>query len=391
MEKDQKPLRVAIACQGGGAHTAFTAGVLDRLLEDDRQSFEIVSLSGTSGGAVCALIAWYGLSQKNPALARKLLKDFWADNSANSLLEKLWNISALSAARSPIEVKVSPYFPGLSWGMTQVRLQGELLQKLLGFGDGGQLSPWSSFFRPQLEGFILRPEFIDLQRLLEKYIDFDSLPDTLESPQLLVGAVQVCTGQFKAFDSRQEKILPEMILASAALPSLFKAVHVKDEVYWDGLFSQNPPIREFVCGVERTEKPDQIWVVQINPRERDKEPTTVEEILDRRNELSGNVSLQQEINSIKTLNKVAGAAEDLFTAHPELSDSPAGEALRKYKQVKICRIEIDETELFSDQTSDLDYASKLDRSPEFIQQLVEHGQSQAQSFLNGWPEKTVYE
>ncbi len=391
MEKQQRPVRVAIACQGGGAHTAFTAGVLDKILEHNSQSFDIVALSGTSGGAVCALCTWYGLSKDDPEMARKLLNDFWTDNSAYSFLEKLWNLSALWAVKAPIEAKVSPYFPGLSWAMDQATLQGDFIQKMLGAGDVGVFSSWTAFARSELDKYVIRPEFLDLKRLLEKHVDFTSLPRRKKKPRLLVGAVEVCTGEFKAFDSMKDVILPETILASAALPSLFKAVHLEDGIYWDGLFSQNPPVREFVKGIALADKPDQIWVIQINPRRRDKEPTTVEEILDRRNELSGNVSLEQEIDSIKTLNKVARAADKLFTAHPEISATPAGEPLRKYKTVKICRIEIDEESLFSDEVSGLDYASKLDRDPSFIQRLIKHGKSQAQSFLDGWPEMVDYE
>ncbi len=391
MEKLQKPVRVAIACQGGGAHTAFTAGVLNKILEQTRQPFEIVALSGTSGGAVCALFTWYGLSKNDPEMARKLLNGFWTDNSANSFMEKLWNLWALGAVRAPVEAKVSPYSPGLSWALDQALLQGDFMQKMLGFGDVGVFSSWSAFARSELEKYSLRGEFLDLKRLLEKHIDFSSLPRCLKKPRLLVGAVEVRTGEFKAFDSKIEPILPETILASAALPNLFKAVHIDNGVYWDGLFSQNPPVREFVKDVDLADKPDQIWVIQINPSKRDTEPTTVEEILDRRNELSGNVSLEQEIDFIKTLNKVVKATDELFKAHPEISASPAGDALRRYKTVKICRIEIDEQRLFSDRASGLDYASKLDRSPSFIQRLVEHGKSQAESFLDGWPESVDYE
>jgi NTE family protein len=85
--------RIAIACQGGGSHTAFTAGALKRLLEDDR--YEVVAVSGTSGGAICAVLAWYALIQHNgegaAARATRLLDSFWRDNSANELYDWLLN------------------------------------------------------------------------------------------------------------------------------------------------------------------------------------------------------------------------------------------------------------------------------------------------------------
>lgn len=391
MGKIQKPIRVAIACQGGGAHTAFTAGVLDKILEQTPKQFEIVALSGTSGGAVCALFAWYGLSKKDPEMARNMLDRFWADNSAHSFLETFCNYWTLWAARSPIEAKVSPYYPGLDWILDQASVQDDFMKKMIGLGDFSVFSRWGDLARSQLKQFSLRDEFLDFKRLLEKHIEFSDLPRHLEKPRLLVGAVEVRAGTFKAFDSRKDMIVPETILASAAIPSLFKAVHLNNGVYWDGLFSQNPPLRELVKDVALTDKPDEIWIIQINPRSRKTEPKSMEEILDRRNELSGNVSLEQEIDSIKTLNKVVKATEELFQAHPEISSSPASEPLRKYKTVKICRIEIAEKQFFGDQVSSLDYASKLDRSPSFIQSLVEHGKSQAQSFLESWPQKVDYE
>ena len=92
--------RVVIACQGGGSYTAFTAGVLRRLLgADELSGYQVVGLSGTSGGAVCALLAWYALLDEDPALAGQLLEQFWADNSVRGLAEILVNDSMLCAAR----------------------------------------------------------------------------------------------------------------------------------------------------------------------------------------------------------------------------------------------------------------------------------------------------
>ena len=114
---------------------------------------------------------------------------------------------------------------------------------------------------------------------------------------LLVGAANVLSGEFKAFSSRRDRINAEMILASAAIPTLFKAVHTDGGVYWDGLFSQNPPVRELPDA-----KPNEIWVIQINPETSASEPKSMPEITDRRNELSGNLSLYQDIHSIRTVN-----------------------------------------------------------------------------------------
>src|SRR5215211_4585451 len=139
---------------------------------------------------------------------------------------------------------------------------------------------------------------------------------------LLVGAVDVLSGEFRTFNSRQERITPETILASAAIPNLFCSVRPGDGgTYWDGLFSQNPPVRELT-----DEGPDEIWVVQINPKELEPEPSTVVEIADRRNELSGNLSLYQELHSIEKIDQLL--EQGLL--------SPDG----KYKQIVVRVIEL---------------------------------------------------
>ena len=121
----------------------------------------------------------------------------------------------------------------------------------------------------------------------------------------------------------------------------------------DGLVSQNPPVRDLPDA-----NPDEIWVIQINPERRDVEPKSVGEILDRRNELAGNLSLNQELFFIEKINELV---------HKKFL------AGSKYKYIKVRRIEM---------IHDLDYASKLDRSSSFIQDLMDYGEVQAEEFLN---------
>ena len=125
--------------------------------------------------------------------------------------------------------------------------------------------------------------------IITRHVDFGALPAAEGHPVLLVGAVDVLTGAFKAFDSRRDRISADTLLASAAIPTLFRSVHLDGGVYWDGLFSQNPPVRELV-----DTRPDEIWVIQINPTRLDAEPRSPVEIADRRNELAGNRSLLVE-------------------------------------------------------------------------------------------------
>ncbi len=303
---------VAIACQGGGSHTAFTAGALQRLLQSG--GHRVVGLSGTSGGAICALLAWYGLQTGGPAEATRLLDDFWRSNSATTLLERLRN----------------------AWLVGLARLEGRVTLPVL--------SPYSY---PQ----VARAALTDL---LTTHVDFAEVARLQESPPdgqplLLVGAVDVLSGEHRSFSSAKGDITLEAVLASAALPLIFRAVRVGDDYYWDGLFSHNPPVREL-----HDAAPEELWLVRINPVTRPDEPRTVPDIADRRNELSGNLSLAQELYFIRKVNQWVDRL---------------GEPYR--------RVEVREMAL----GLDLDVASKLDRSPALIARLVEHGREEADRFL----------
>jgi NTE family protein len=183
---------------------------------------------------------------------------------------------------------------------------------------------------------------------------------------LLVGAANVLSGEFKAFSSRRDRINAEMILASAAIPTLFKAVHADGGVYWDGLFSQNPPVRELPDA-----KPNKIWVIQINPETSASKPKSMPEITDRRNELSGNLSLYQDIHFIRTVNGLVdklGEGENSQDKRLLVS----GEEDKEYRHIDVKWIQM---------LRDLDTASKLNRDPSFIRKMMAYGQEQAEKFL----------
>jgi NTE family protein len=308
--------KIAIACQGGGSHTAFTAGVLKRILREKKRKFEIVGLSGTSGGAICALLAWYGLLKKDKKLSIEKLDGFWADNSASSPWDSILNEWILWAARMQEVIttpEISPYY----------------------------FPTWAQY---QLRG------------LLKKYVDFDEIKTLVNSssPRLLIGASDVLSGKFKVF--KNEENSADTILASAAIPTFFRSVEIDKTIYWDGLFSQNPPLREFI--IDAGEKPDELWVIQINPEKRKNEPRSVKEITDRRNELAGNLSLNQEVYFIKTVNN--------WVKDGEFVDKD------KFKNIKIKWIKMEK---------EMEYESKLNRNPTFIQELMNYGETQAEDFL----------
>ena len=176
---------------------------------------------------------------------------------------------------------------------------------------------------------------------------------------LLVGAVDVLSGEFRTFNSRRDRISAQTILASAAIPTLFRSVRLDDGgTYWDGLFSQNPPVRELT-----DTGPDEIWVIQINPKELDTEPKTVAEIADRRNELAGNLSLHQELGFIEKI--------DQMLEEGRLSREG------KYKQIVVRVIELSRSRF----PGSLGAASKLNRDPRFIEDLMTHGEDRAGEFL----------
>lgn len=320
MDSRSEMKQVAIACQGGGSHTAFTAGVLKRLLKEEQANYQVVCFSGTSGGAICALLAWYGLLKGRGETSVELLNSFWEENSANSYWDMVLNDLFVEANRLQGTVALPEISPYLYPSVAQNRLR----------------------------------------RMLEERVEFGKLKELVKptSPSLLVSAVDVLSGEFRVF--RDAEVSVKAILASAAIPTLFRAVRIGDGVYWDGLFSQNPPVRNFVAGETNADKkPDEIWVVQINPERRKHEPRATVDILDRRNELAGNLSLNQEVGFIETINGL-------------LDHLPKS----RYKTIKVRRIEL---------LRNLDAASKLDRSPSFIQELMAYGEEQADNFLRKLP------
>ena len=313
--------RIAIACQGGGSHTAFTAGVLKRLLGDEetRGRFDVVGLSGTSGGAICALLAWYGLADEDIASPGRLLDAFWRDNSATAPHERLLN----------------------SWIQWAGALQDVVAMPVVSPYDNPLAATASA----------------DLRRLITRHVDFDAPPLGPGHPMLLVGAADVLSGQFRAFDSRHDRISVETILASAAIPTLFRSVHVEGGVYWDGLFSQNPPVEELLDAA-----PDELWVIQINPTARAEEPRTVLDIADRRNELSGNLSLYQELHGIEVIDRLL--AEGVLVGS-------------RYKHITVRVLEFARPP----STRLLGSTSKLNRDARFLKELMTQGERQAEEFL----------
>ena len=310
---------VAIACQGGGSHTAFTGGVLAELLPSFAGSDrELVGLSGTSGGAMSAAVAWYAYLDGGPEAVPDAVESLWTSVAARAPADRAINTGLVSLSRAraggaPFP-EVSPYVnPGADFGQARLR------------------------------------------EVIEDHVDFERVPDLLEpgSPRLVVGTVDINGGCFEAFVDGA--VTADVLLASAAVPDLFEAVEMDGHWHWDGLFSQNPPIHELL-EVPARRKPDELWVVQINPQTREGEPKSLFEIADRRNELSGNLSLNQELRFVETVNE--------WVAEGKLDDD-------EHRHVEVRRLEFGRR---------LSCSSKLDRSPEFLGELFETGRERAREF-----------
>lgn len=327
--------KVAIACQGGGSHAAFTAGVLLGLLAPGmRERFNLVALSGTSGGAVCASLVWAGMLSRGPDEACARLERFWDKLEARNFVDAAVNFWTVWFARFPVTTEVSPY-------------------------------AYQPLAAKTLEG------------LLKKHLDLKSLDPSMRArlPALFVGATDIQSGERVVFGG--EKLREEHILASAAVPPIFRAVHVDDRLCWDGLFSTNPPVREFT-ELPLENRPDEIWVIQINPQIQEGEAQNIRDIVDRRNELSGNLSLGQELYFIHKLNKLLEEHAPICSKHKMIKFP----LLEKYRHIKLRIIELGLT--------GLDYPSKLDRNPDLIKDLMINGRTLAQDFFTAkseWPRK----
>jgi NTE family protein len=352
--------KIAIACQGGGSQTAFTAGVLKALCEAGLQDeFEFVGISGTSGGALCATLVWYALHKGEQPIWQRLIA-FWRDNTAQTFMEGMINDTIIKSLRM-VNHGVLP--------MLQISPASPLIQAAGQFAAVGQ-----------------RQEFCDFSTLLRRHIDFDEIaswgPEPT-APVLIVGAASVLSGELRKFNSCKEVIRIEHILASAAVPNLFTAVEVDGDALWDGLFSDNPPLDDLVRQTQVGEGnvPDELWIIKINPTTRENAPVRPEEIADRRNQLDGNVSIFQNLKWIELINDLIlqDAFQSDFLAHFEIPHPvriPKALALGPDKPYHIPWIEMSE-----EMQRSLGYESKIDRSPGNIETLIAHGEERGRAFL----------
>jgi NTE family protein len=313
------PILVDLAVQGGGAHGAFSWGVLDRLLEEPW--LEIDGISGTSAGAMNAAVLVHGYQKGGRCGAREALETFWRRVSEAARFSPF--------KRGPIDVLLGRW----TLDSSPVYVAMDLISRL-----------WSPYD--------LNPKGANpLREILADLIDFELLA---QSPiHLFITATNVRTGRGKVF--KNDAVTPDVLLASACLPTMFQAIEIDGEAYWDGGYSGNPTLTNLV----RECKSHDTILIPINPVEREGAPRTAGEILNRLNEVSFNAVVLKELRMMALLRQVA--------------DPGNGEgALWAAMRIHMVRNDI---------MTELGASSKLNAEWDFFTFLRDEGRKSAQTFL----------
>ncbi len=315
----REPVPVDFALQGGGSHGAFTWGVLDRLIEEPWLRIE--AISGTSAGAMNAALVADGWMQGGAEGARAALAAYWRRVSHAAAFSPL--------QRSPLDRLMGRWTLDTSPAYVVMDLMARVL------------SPYD-----------LNPlGFNPLRDILTGSINFGRL--TRAPIRLFITATNVRTGRGRIF--RNAEITADVLLASACLPTMFQAIEIDGDPYWDGGYAGNPTLTPLV----RESDAHDIILVQINPRERPDRPRTASEVLDRLNEISFNAPLMKELRMIALLRQAA--------------DPGHGEGAR-WAGMRTHRI-------MSDALANFGASSKLNAEWEFVSLLKEEGRKSADAFL----------
>lgn len=320
-----KPRRVNLALQGGGAHGAFTWGVLDRLLEED--DLEIAAISGTSAGALNGATLKAGLIAGGRGAARKRLDRLWDHiGSVGDFRMIPWLQPFLPVVR---------FWQDAAEAVLPVSPQGLAAQLYSPYA-------WGDSWQNPLEPVV-------------RDLDFAHVCAGT-GPRLFVSATNVRTGKIKVFEG--SAITPEVLMASACVPTVFQAVEIAGEAYWDGGFAGNPAL----FPLYEPDLPEDILVVSINPMRRDAVPETPLEIQNRINEISFNASLLSELRAINFVRRLI--------AEGRMEKG-------RMKEVRVHMIADDGL------MNDLSASTKLAPSPQLLDRLKEAGRAAADRFLSG--------
>ncbi len=266
-------VRINLALQGGGAHGAFTWGVLDRLLQDE--DIDIAAISGTSAGALNAAALKSGMIRGGRDGARAALTALWDQvGGVGDFRMNAWMRSAMPMAAAWTEAMEETF---------NISPQGIAAQVLSPYVWG---KSWTNPLEPVVRGFDFTEVCAD------------------HGPRLFISATNVRTGRIKVFTD--QAISPDALLASTCLPTVFQAQNVTDaetgttDSFWDGGYAGNPAL----FPLYRPTLPDDILIVSINPLRREEIPTTPLEIQNRINEISFNAALLGELRSINFVRRL---------------------------------------------------------------------------------------
>jgi len=312
------PLAIDLALQGGGSHGAFTWGVLDRILEVEWLTIE--GVSGTSAGAMNAAVMASGLATGGREGARAALAEFWRKVSDAARFSPF--------QRSPLDVLLGRW----TLDNSPLYIAMDLMSRIV--------SPYS------MGASTTNP----LAGILAEMVDFEAI--NRGDVKVFVTATNVRTGRGRVF--RNAELTPDVLLASACLPTLFQAVNIDGDDYWDGGYSGNPTMTPLI---RECDSLDTI-LVQINPIERPGTPRSAREIMNRLNEVSFNAVLLMELRMMALLRKDVTAK--------------VGEGAR-WAKMRLHRIS-------GDVMVDLGSSSKLNAEWEFLTMLRDQGRKAAEDF-----------
>jgi NTE family protein len=321
--------KINLALQGGGAFGAFTWGVLDHILEDER--LDIEGVTGASAGAINAIILKDGLARGGRGEARNRLADFWRAASINGNLPDL--------QRKVID---ELFRPAKIW-----------LEVVANF-QPGPLPLSVPLVSPVCHLLHINP----LQQLIERFVDFDAIRKC-ELPKLFVSATNVETGKLHIFS--KDGITAKAIAASACLPNLFHAVEVEGAAYWDGAFLGNPPIFPLLQATTTRD----VLLVQLTPFQRREAPDSNAQILRRLIEVAFNSSLMCELRAIEFVNRLIDGGR-----------LPEGIEPDRYKRVNMHRVMLDAFDM------ELDLLGPANTDYGFFEMLRDLGREAAQRFLD---------
>jgi len=321
-----KAKKINLALQGGGAHGAFTWGVLEQLLTDHR--LEVEGISGSSAGAINAVMLADGLIRGGREEAQRRLADFWRAVSSTG------NLPAVQRA---------------------------VIERLLSFTplEGAPVKAWFDALSHYFSPYDVNPLNINpLKDLIERFVDFEKLRACTDL-QIFVSATNVQTGHVRIFS--RDKITADAVMASACLPSLFRAVEIDGVPYWDGGYLGNPVIFPFF----RTTATEDVLVVQINPLVRKATPMSSSEIMNRINEITFNSSLLGEYRAIEFVARLIDQGR-----------LPRGTGPGQYRRINVHRI------VLSPFGTHFDALSKLSTDYDFFDMLRVNGKRAARRFLD---------